>query len=463
MTTLDEAVTSGQSGHLAAHAALKADHVARGRTPAVADYTPSSSVAEHRAIHAALHADHNALGNTPVLPISPGAGGHVGAHSVLHQAYNARQGVAAATTYTVTPTGDRHAVTQRYLTALADRSDKATPWTLQFAPGTYDLPDQWTVTGLQNVHLTSQDPANPATLTKGPGWSGEYLVWLYHGSDIRVSHLNFVGDFVDDPGDHGAHWHDQGVWFASCHDTRVDHCSFSDIGNAAIRHNTGLDDEPGVHSWNHVVEDNTFVNCWQVTTTQEGDVDHGGSHDWTVRHNTFTRMRGSVKFASRTPGAHTAKILHNTWTDAADTPIELCSVDDVEIRGNSFTNTGGSLVNAYTNDVRGVRGFTWAHGITFADNTSHGSRDGFRLAMNRYGDGYQPSGSNLVVRNNTIAGVSSTDTAQATVRVVYGGVAGVVLADNRFSRIENDTPRSFDRACTGISIAGNTLDGSPCS
>jgi len=463
VTRLDETIASGKTGHIAAHAALKADYVARGGTPTIPDYTTSSTESEHQFIHAALHADHNALGNRPTLSTSNPAGAYLDAHAALHQAYNARKAVSAARTYTVTPTGDYHAVAQKYLTKLANRSDKTTQWTLQFAPGTYNLPTQWTVTGLQNVHITSQDPSNPAILNKGPRWSGEYLLRMYYGSNIRVSHLNFNGNLVYDPADQTVHWGDQGIWFASCHDTRVDHCRFSNIGNAAIRHNTKLDDARGVHSWNHVVEDNTFTNCWQVTTTQEGGVSHGGSYNWTVQRNTFTTMRGAVKFASRTAGCHTAKILNNRWTNATDTAIELSSVDGVEIRGNSFTNTGGALVNAYTNNINGMTGFPWARGITFADNKSNRSGDGFRLSMNRYPDGYQPHGSNLVLTNNTIAGVSTTDKGQATVRVVYGGVTGVTLTNNRFSRIANKRPRSFDRACTGVKVAGNTLDGSPHS
>ncbi|SDS90517.1 Right handed beta helix region [Friedmanniella luteola] len=361
-----------------------------------------------------------------------------------------------ATTLTVTPTGDYFATVQAHLNTLARRADTGTRYTLQFAPGTYHLRNQWTVTGLQNVHLTSQDPAHPAVLTKGATWGGEYIARFYFGANIRVSDLSFVGNHVYTPADSVVHWADQGLWFASCHDTRVDHCTFTDIGNAAIRHNTSLDDAPGVHSYDHVIEDCTFNNCWQVTTTQEGGTKHGGSRYWTFQRNTLNRMRGAVKFASRTPGAHHGKILDNTWTPTTtNAAVELCSVDEVEVRGNTFTGIRGFVVNGYTNTAQPV-GFPWGTNITFAGNTVDGAGDVFRLSFDAYPNGADPTGSNLVIDDNDISHVRTTDSD--AIRVANGRVVGLRFTDNRFSAMGSRIVHAFGSS-TGVVIAGNSRDG----
>jgi parallel beta-helix repeat protein len=90
---LDENVTAGESGHIAAHAALKAEYVAADATPAIADYTATSTAAQHATIHNALHTRHNTLGAAPVLPVGLAgtSSGFLAYESALDTAYNARQ------------------------------------------------------------------------------------------------------------------------------------------------------------------------------------------------------------------------------------------------------------------------------------------------------------------------------------------------------------------------------------
>lgn len=387
------------------------------------------------------------------------AGGLVQWPRSLEPQPQAAAAATAGTTYTVTTAGDYYTTVQRYLTTLANRADKSIPWTLQFAPGTYDLPNQWTVTGLQNVHITSQDPDNPATFNKGAKWAGEYIMRFYFGSNLRISHLNFKGNHVYAPSDNVKHWADQGIWFASTHDTRVDHCSFTDIGNAAIRHNTSLDDRVnGVNSWNHVIEDCTFSNCWQITTTQEGDTHHGGSRNWTFRRNTLTNARGSVKFATRTAGGHHGYILDNTWHSSSGTAIEIVSENNVDVQRNRFANIAGMLVNAYSNDAQPT-GFPWGGSLRFTDNVSTGSGDGIRISMNAYPDGYRPIGSGLVIDNNAISNTRNPNAEP--IRVVRGGINGITFTNNDFAGNAASRIYYFDSRCTGITIRGNTRNGAP--
>jgi hypothetical protein len=93
---LDEVLVEGEAGHTAAHAALKADYIARGGSSAAAlpDY-PGSYGTVHNAIHGTLHADFNASGGLPGLPSIVGATGHLAHHAALAKALNVRQAASA--------------------------------------------------------------------------------------------------------------------------------------------------------------------------------------------------------------------------------------------------------------------------------------------------------------------------------------------------------------------------------
>lgn len=102
---LDETITSGETGHIAAHAALKTEYGAT--SPAIADYTSGTSVAVHATIHNALHARQNALTNSGLPTNLTGniSTGHLAHHQVLHAAYNTRTaGGGATATVNIFPT-----------------------------------------------------------------------------------------------------------------------------------------------------------------------------------------------------------------------------------------------------------------------------------------------------------------------------------------------------------------------
>jgi hypothetical protein len=82
---LDESLAENETGHLAAHAALRSEAAGRGVT--VPEYTAASLPAVHLAAHNALHADPAVSGLG--LPQNPSSG-HLSHHAALHGAYNAR-------------------------------------------------------------------------------------------------------------------------------------------------------------------------------------------------------------------------------------------------------------------------------------------------------------------------------------------------------------------------------------
>jgi hypothetical protein len=365
----------------------------------------------------------------------------------------------ASRTMTVNPIGD-YTTNLRNLTAqLVTRADANNPWTLRLMPGTFTLTGGVTMTNLDHVHITSVYQNQPATVTKS-SINVEYLFNCKFCNNFRISYLTFVGvTSTYDP--NAIHWPDQGIYIGSSHDTKVDHSTFRNIGNAALRHNTRTDDPIlGVNSYNHYIEDNTFENVWQVTTTQDSGTTHGGSRNWWVQRNTFRGMYGSLKFCSRTAGARDGHILNNTFTDSRTGSIEMCSTTALEIRGNTFTNNTGLVFSGYTNDTV-AGGFEWGDDVTFADNTITGSVQGFRIAYDTYPDGYKPVGNNLVISGNRVSNLSDTDPNRATFRIVNGAAAGVTITNNAFTSIANRYYWEIPSGSTGITISGNTVNGAP--
>ncbi|MFX8692494.1 hypothetical protein ABTM44_18425, partial [Acinetobacter baumannii] len=66
----------------------------------------------------------------------------------------------------------------------------------------------------------------------------------------------------------------------------------------------------GVNSFKTTVINNTFNNIYQTATTATDDI-HGGTAYSSWINNTFNNLRGSIKFASRTPGAKTIEFVRN--------------------------------------------------------------------------------------------------------------------------------------------------------
>jgi hypothetical protein len=362
----------------------------------------------------------------------------------------------ATRTITINPLGDYTTNLRNLLTQLVTSANSTNQWTLRLMPGTYTLTDELDISNLDYVHITSVNQSQPAKVTKN-SINVEYLIYCRYCSNVRISYLTFEGvTSVYDP--NAIHWPDQGVYFGSSHDTRVDHSTFRNIGNAALRHNTMTNDPIlGVNSYNHYIEDNTFEKVWQVTTTQDSGTTHGGSRDWWVQRNTFNQVYGSLKYCSRTAGAARGHILNNTFTNSYNGPIELCSTTDIEIRYNNFQNNVGLVVSSYTNDAAGA-GFQWGDNITFSDNTINGSAQGVRFDYTPYPDGFQPVGHNLVVSGNTFNGITDTDTGRGTIRVVNGPMVGASILNNTLS-IVNNNPWDFASGSSGIVIQGNTVNG----
>jgi hypothetical protein len=345
------------------------------------------------------------------------------------------------------------------LSLLNSRADKSTPWTLKLNPGKYVMSAQASANGLQNVVITSADPANPAKLVKMSGWnsasSGEYLLFITMAKNIAMKGLEFYGQ-TSFAANANPYWPDQGVYFGSSDTVKVDGNKFYNFGNSALRVSTWeRDPVTGVHSSNTTVTNNLFNNIYQTSTTVQDNI-HGATSNYLMQGNTFVNLRGSVKFASRTPGATGVRVINNIINGGDHFGLEINNYNNFEIRGNTISNIKGVAVNIYTGVIPG---FPWGDNFTIASNTLKNVARGIRYSHEPGSDGYQSIPKNLVIDSNTLSGVTDTSTGAPAISEVNGKVSGVKVTGNKLSSITNKKYITVTQGSTSVSILNNIVDG----
>ncbi|MES2310353.1 MAG: right-handed parallel beta-helix repeat-containing protein [Verrucomicrobiota bacterium] len=348
---------------------------------------------------------------------------------------------------------------------MSTRSDKTTQWTVQFAPGQYVMSTQVTVANLKNVILHS-DPAQPAQFSKASTWyndakAPEFLFYFRMAEDVVLEGFEFYGA-TDFSKSLALVNNDQGVYFGSGHGVIVQDSKFYNFGNCALRIVTDQGDPvPGVNSFNTTVRGNLFHNIYQTATTATDSL-HGGTAQTLWTENTYEKLRGSVKFASRTTGAKGVKFINNVINGGDHYGLEIDNYTDFVISGNTIENILLNAIDIYTNGSAALmkNGFAWGDNFTISKNTIKNVGDPIRFDHNPFWDGTQSIPKNLVIDGNTISGVTASNSGTPTINI-YGGVFdGVRITHNKFSAISNT--KYFSSLPTGSSnvlIAGNTLDG----
>ncbi len=363
-------------------------------------------------------------------------------------------------TITVSPTGDYNQDARNALAYLVDRPDSETLWTLQFRPGKYMLSLPLYSVGLKNVNILS-DPANPAKLIKGPDFNqAEYIFYTRMSSNVKLQGFEFYGktSFQDNL---NPVWPDQGVYFGSCRNVVVDQNKFFNFGNAALRITTSeVDPTPGVNSFNSVVTHNFFNNIYQVSTTSNDKI-HGGTHGYRMEKNTFVNLRGSVKFASRTPGAGDVHLLNNVFNGGDHFGLEIDNYNDMEIRGNQFANIKSVAINIYTAGDQGkiAQGFPWGNNFTIADNTIQNSGRGIRFCPSPFFDGTVVTPTHLVIDNNNLSAIEDSNRNVAAIAIMKGKVKDVQITRNHMRDIQSKNYISLTPGSTQITDSGNTAEG----
>jgi hypothetical protein len=367
--------------------------------------------------------------------------------------------VSPSSTQAATTTDLRNAFTY-----LVNRPDKTTTWTMKFAPGQYTLTAEVLATGLQNTVVTSADLAHPAQLIKMQGWnsatSGEYLLYFRMGDHVQLIGMEFYGqtDFANGP---TPYWPDQGVYFGSCNVVLVDSNKFFNFGDAALRVVTDAHDPvPGVHSFKTMVSNNIFNNIYQTATTAT-DTIHGGTAQSTWYRNTFVNLRGSIKFASRTPGAQTIEFFSNLVNGGDHYGLEVDNYNDFKIQNNTFQNLKEYAMTIYTNGSGDLMksGFPWGDDFNISNNIIQNVGYGIRYAHNPFWDGTQNIPKNLVISNNTISGVANTASYVPVITVTGGAVNGVQINNNKLSGIKTKNYINVQSGSTNVSVLNNTVDG----
>jgi hypothetical protein len=372
---------------------------------------------------------------------------------------------AAATSYlldtanrtiTVSPTAtDPTAAISSALTYLANRSDKASTWTLKFEGGKYNITRALRVDYLQNVNLVS-DKANPAVLIKSPTGTSEYIFYFRFAKTIKMSGFTFYGKttFANGP---TPVWGEQGVYFGSCNGIVVDWNTFYNFGDAALRVTTDYyDPVQGVNSFNTKVTNNIFNNIYQISTTSNDTV-HGATNDYLFQYNSIYNLRGSVKFASRTPGAANVRVRNNIFNGGDHYGLEINNYNNFIIADNQMSNYKGPAISIYTNESASSS-FQWGDDFTISKNTITNSARAIRFSPNAYADGTQVVPKRLVIDTNTISGITETDPFIPAIGVFKGTVDGLTITNNKLSKLTNKKAVGYTSGCTVTSISNNLLD-----
>lgn len=365
---------------------------------------------------------------------------------------------------TISPTGDYNQDARNALAFLVSRPDPTVRWTMKFNPGKYYLSLPLYCVGLQNVNIVS-DPAAPALLIKGPDFNkSEYIFYTRMSHDITLRGFDFYGktNFQNGP---TPVWTDQGVFFGSCKNITIDNNKFYNFGNAALRVTTSeVDPVSGINSFNTTVTNNYFNNVYQVSTTSNDKI-HGGTKGYHMEKNTFVNLRGSIKFASRTPGAGDIHILDNVINGGDHFGLEIDNYNDMEIRGNHFENIKSVAINMYTAGDEGKieKGFPWGNNVTIADNIIKNSGRGVRFCPSPFYDGTKVTPHKVVIDNNTLNTIAEPSRDVAAIAIINGSVDTLQLTRNQMMSVNSKNYISFTPGCINVTQSNNQIDGQPLS
>jgi hypothetical protein len=376
---------------------------------------------------------------------------------------NAYQLDQSSFTITITPSTDNTATTkdiQKAISYLSSRKDVDNLWTLKFDSQKYFLTQQISSSGLKNTLITSSDVTNPAELIKTSDWdsakSGEYLLKLSMCNKVDIVSLAFYGQNDFSKSLDGV-WPDQGVYIGSCNVVKLDNNKFYNFGNAALRVVTDTRDPvKGVNSFKTHVTHNSFNNFYQTATTST-DTIYGGTAQSTWDNNTFANVRGSIKFASRTPGAKQIEFLNNTINGGDHFGLEINNYSDFSIKGNTFKNIKDVAVNIYTGAADRVKtGFIWGDNFTVSNNTFQKCGRGVRYSHEAFPDGFNYTPQNLTIKDNTFEDL--TDPKTPAIFIGNGKIEKVQMTNNKLSGIKNRSTVELGKEVKFTDTQKNTID-----
>jgi hypothetical protein len=292
---------------------------------------------------------------------------------------------------------------------------------LYFPAGRYELGSSLRGDQLNNVALIGETGAE---LVKTPAFKDEYLFYSRFSRNVGIRNLIFRGNTSDRS---RYSWGESGIYFGSSDGVVIENSNFYDFGDAAIRVTTSQSGAQGVHSYNATVRNNYFENITQVTTTSNQNR-YGGTNGFFLYNNVFRHLKGTVKFATRTPGAGQIIVRNNSISGVPAIPtsngIEVVSYSNVFLENNLIADCGGFGMNIYTNTGPGIEGFDWGNYL-IRNNTITRCAKGIRVSVSPYRNGYVPQVSTITIENNRLQVA-----APQAIQLLNGQIRNAVVQGN---------------------------------
>ena len=322
---------------------------------------------------------------------------------------------------------------------------------LVFPPGTYKITNRIFIQGLTNAVITGPG----ATITKS-GFDytggGNPIFYFLEGQFIQVKELRFIGS---QPSTTDVLYGDDGILSVDCVEIDISHNEFTDFGDGAIRNLSHYVTNPptSVIAFNVHIAFNFFNNILQTSSTP------GGVDTVTFVGNTFSNLKGSVKFASRVANSGRIVVANNVIKTGLGTGFEFSSTGIVLIANNVVTDAP-IMANFYTNPAVGANPATWDN-LVITDNLFSGCTTGVRIASTNYNDGTRVCVNNVTISGNTFRGVTGGSNDAAI--LLTGTISNARILNNSiFTYTSNGIyltldPRVALNARDNILIQGNQL------
>lgn len=267
-----------------------------------------------------------------------------------------------------------------------------------FPAGIYNFDSTILKDGLSNVRFEG-DPG--AIWKKANAFQGEYLLISRFSNGLAFSGFEFRGLTHDKT---NYNWGESGLYLGSSNGTLVEHNRFYDFGDAALRVTSSRQGRKGVSSSNAITRNNYFENVTQVTTTSNQN-GYGGAMGYLFDSNELHNLKGSVKFATRTPGAGQIIVTNNKIFGVPTIPtsvgIEVVGYSNVFLENNLISDCGGFAINIYTNPGKAISGFDWGNYL-IRGNTIENCLRGIRVSAQAFSNGYKPKVKDINILTNTI-------------------------------------------------------------
>lgn len=324
---------------------------------------------------------------------------------------------------------------------------------LIFPPGTYKITNRIFVQGLNNAVITGPG----ATIFKsgfdyGPG--ANPIFYFLECNFIQVERLSMIGS---QPSTSAVLYGDDGLLFVDCIETSIVHNKFTDFGDGATRNLSHYVTDPPttVIAFNVHIAFNFFNNILQTSSTP------GGVDTVTFVGNTFSNLKGSVKFASRVANSGRIVVANNVIKTGLGVGFEFSSTGNVLVSNNIATDVP-IMANFYTNLAVGANPATWDN-LVITDNLFSGCTTGIRISSVNYNDGTRVCVNNVTISGNTIRDVTGGSNDAGI--LLSGTISNARILNNSiFTYTSNGIyltldPRVALTARDNVLIKGNQLTG----